>query len=74
MKNTNEEGITLISLIITVIILVVLVALIDLVIPNDLFKKADNAEKQTTSIIDESQEKINSIKNEVPYISEGETE
>ena len=61
MKRTNEKGITLISLIITIIILVILLALTELMLPDDLFKKAEDADKYTVGVIEDSQRDIDRI-------------
>lgn len=61
MKSTNEKGITLIALIITVIILVILLALTELILPDDLFKKAEDADKYTVGVIEDSQRDIDRI-------------
>ena len=60
----NERGITISSLVITVLILIILLGLIDLIIPEGFLQKTKEAENQTESIIEESQNKIDALKNE----------
>jgi len=60
----NEKGITLASLIITILILIILLGLIDLIIPEGFLQKTREAENQTNRILEESQNKIDTLKNE----------
>lgn len=64
MKKTNEKGITLISLIITIIVIIILLGVTELVISDDLFGKADNAEKYTVAAINDVHNDIENIKNQ----------
>lgn len=64
----NNRGITIISLIITVIIILILLGLTDLILPDDIFDKADETEEQTSSKIKEAQNEIDNIKGSLPDI------
>ena len=70
MKINNKNGITLISLIITIIIMLVLLGLTDVILPDNLFDKADKADNKTNTALKETQNKINSIKESLPDIED----
>lgn len=72
MKITNEKGVTLISLIATVVVLLVLLVLAELIIPDDIMQKADEAEQYTTILFYNAEDTVNDIKGSLPDINETE--
>lgn len=66
----NKKGITLVSLIITIVIMFILLGIAAVAIPEGIINDAKNTRNVSEDMINVGQNKIDTLKNSLPDISE----